>query len=249
MTRYDESHKADNALDLTALLYSRLATLCTAFIVSMSSCISDPSIVPLFSSGEIDIRKNFVGPDMSRSLFTLALSPVDFATRGTTDPSGPGLAYVQSGTSFYKLFGLYNDLSVREGLYSATSASEASAVRPPDTKTRIVTTKSSTKVWDDDLIIADGFATDDSDEFRSNVLSSTSRLPLVVGKTKEPGQDDQWTVNMEWLYEEVERRMTSQSISDTPQPHNARPFEDCLADLDSTISDMIANGQRGMESL
>lgn len=249
MTRYDESYKADNAIGLTALLYSRLATLYTAFIVSMSSCISDPSIVPLFSLGEIDIRKNSIGPDMSRSLFTLVLSPVDFVNRGTTDPSGPGLAYVQSGISFYKLFGLYNDLSVCEGLYSATSASPAPAVRPPDTRTRIDTTKSSPKVWDDDLIIADGLATDDSDEYRSNVLSSTSRLPPMVGKTTEPGQDDQWTVNLEWLYEEVERVMISQSVSDTSKHRNARPFEDCLADLDSTISDMVANGQRGRESL
>lgn len=238
MTRYDKIYRADNAIDLTALLYSRLATLCTAFSVSVSSSISDPSIVPLFNLGEVE-----------PSLLTLVLRPVDLETRGVTDPSGPGLAYMQSGTSFFKLFGLYNDLSLREGLCFATSASPASAVRPPDTKTRIDTTRSSTKVWDDDLIIADGLATDDSDEYRSNVLPLTSRLPLVVGKTIEPGQDDQWTVNLEWLYEELERNMTGQLIPDTSKLLNARALEDCLAELDSTISDMTINGQRGIESL
>lgn len=215
----------------------------------MLSSVSDPSIVSLFQTREVEINKTVTTNNISLSFVTLILRPVDFANRGTKEPSGPGLAYLQSGTSFYKLFGFYHDLSLREGLYFTASAIPASAVRPPDTKSRILTTRSSTKVWDDSWIIEDGLGIDDSDEYRSDLLSSINRLHYGVGEAIESGQEDQWTVNLEWLYEELERSMTTQSTSETSRPHNARPFEDCLADLDATIGGMVIKGQRGMESL
>lgn len=197
MNRFGKVRKADDVIDLTALLYSCLATLCTAFNVHMSSSVSDPSIVSLFDTREAGINKTATTNNLSLSFVTLILRPVNFANRGTKEPTGPGLGYVQSGTSFYKLFGLYHDLSLREGLYFSASGFPALAVRPPATKSQINTRRSSTKVWDDSLIIEDELRFDDSDEYRSEFLPSINRLHYGVGKAIESGQEDQWTVNLE----------------------------------------------------
>ena len=249
MTCCCKYHNANRAADLIALLYSRLATLCTAFNVSVSSFVSDSSIVPLFIIGQAQTSTNIAAINTSTSVLTLLLRPVEFANPGILDPSGPGLAYSQSGIGFYKLFGLYNDLSLREGLYFSTSEFTPSAVQAPDRKSRIGTMRSSTKVWDDNLIIADELAVDDSDEGWSELLPSASRLPNAVRKTTEPGQEDQWTVNLEWLYDELESRLNITSTSEASELHNAKSFEDYLEHLDATIRDVNVKGGQGLESL
>ena len=239
---------ANRAIGLIALLYSRLATLCTAFNIPASSSISDPSIVPLFIKSQDGSSKDMITVNKSMSFLTLVFILVRFANRGTSDPSGPGLGYVQRGTSFYKLFGLYNDLSLCEGLYFSTFDSPALAIRPPDSKERI-DKKSSTKSGDDNWIVADELAVDESDDDCLKLLPSMSRLPPAIGKAIQPGQEDQWTVNLEWLSEELERRLTIASTSESSKLHSVKSFEDCLENLDGTIRDMSVRGQREMESL
>lgn len=249
MTRFCNYPHANHATDLIALLYSRLATLCTAFDISASSSVSDPSIVPLLVAGQTEASTNITAVSRSQGFVTLLLRPIDLANRGTAAPSGPGLAYLQRGTKFYKLFYLYNDLSLREGLYFTDPGFPALKVEAPDRKSRMDTTRSSTRVWEDNWIIADELADDDSNEHCSWMVQSTRHLPHAVRKRMEPGQEEQWTVNLEWLHEELERSLTTRSGSETSKLRNAKSFEDCLEVLGAAIREMSAKGQQGMESL
>ena len=228
------------------LLYSRFNKLVIAFQFSDSSSIpisvSDPYIFPLPrdvpAPSEGDHSDAGLSPNAS--IAALHLLPLKYVTRPNITPTGPGQTYIEQGVTFFKLFILDNDLSLRDCLYASgapvggrQSASESverpAVVKPPDDRPKLLHWAfRSTRVVSGDGFVADDGTEEGSEQGDDAEMPSTAALGSIDNRAPHMGHanvrvgqhqkdlGDVWTLNFEPIY----NLAFLQSDRPTIEPHS-----------------------------
>ena len=236
------------------LLYSRLTDLTTVYTfqispltVSIPQSVSDPYILGLNNAVNTSIElSGATRSNQGKSVKTLVLRNLEYDIRSGTIPSGPGYQYVKGNVGFYELSTLFNDLSMEQSLYASAPTGRSILICPPDF-TIDSQPRRPAYVAKDSFITPDGIL--DIDEPNSySELNVVRNREHMMGE-ENVSEEDQWTVNFEWL----ERHMQSFPPSSCALRRTTSPvvksFDDVLEAVQSIVVDEPASDEPGIKLL
>jgi len=163
--------------------------------------ISSTEIKPHHSSSSGAVKPN------QSSISTVALLPAPHKCRSFDDvsTSGPDASNSTEGISFYKLFMLRSDLSVRECVYvgETRNAIDGSRMFALNRLSRTRSQKSAAITMDDRVVVSgkgEAFVTDQEEEMileGKHLARQHKQTPI---RPPDHSPVDDWTVNSEFLY-------------------------------------------------
>lgn len=225
------------------LLYSRLTGLTTVYTfqispltVSIPQSVSDPYVLSLNSAVNISVELfGATQTTQGKSVNTLVLRNLQYDIRSGTISSGPGHQYLKGNVRFYELITLFNNLSMDQSLYASVPTGRSMPIRPPDF-TIDSQPRRPAYVAKDNFIAPNGVLDLDEPNSYSN-LNVVRNRENVIEEESASEEEDQWTVNFEWLERDMQNFLPGSSALRRTTSPVVKSFGDVLETIRSVIVD------------
>lgn len=238
------------------VLYSRFTRFSTIFTfqlsaspVNLPTSVSDPYILPLDEKKEGDSSASLdYSHRESHSICNLELKAVRYKARDKSNQSELGSRYRECGIRFFQLTLLYSNLHLRQCLYAGFPAAQSIHVQSPQIQRCARLFKNPAKVIDYDFIVPNRYPIENREHLACG--SSPQRIDQKEsGAEASVSEEDPWTLNFEWLKNEIERNTFKSTDLGGPPFSTFAPLEQCLDLMGSAILDKLENRTPGLISL
>ncbi|KAI9811458.1 MAG: hypothetical protein M1827_005441 [Pycnora praestabilis] len=251
------------------LLYSRMNNLITVFQFHNASetsvlplSVADPFTLtlPPHNLHQSNPDETVTKQDQGLAISAITLQTIDYIEKPNVIPKGPGALYMDHEVRFFQLYVLFNDLSLFRSLYSSGIPSDGwqrqedryENVSNPETRLKKTgrAARSATKVTGDSFIVSD-FDVDSLTAPEDYVgLHNSSPKLTTLEKPQRDEEDDQWTVNAQWMYDMAFRSEEDTSFSSgTSTDSQTQGFSDYLQKLRDRLAGKAETGFRPIETL
>lgn len=228
------------------MLHSSHSELVTVFDFSMirslqlPQSLSDPFVMYLSNAeGRVE-PKEPIPRNVVKTFATLSMALVVYTVFDTVESFEPGSVLMDDGIAFYKLFVLYNDLSIEERLYVMTT--EGHNLKKQDLP-RIIPPgrhKATTPLSGKSFVVEDRFEVGMKGSGSALILSKS--FATTAQSASIWTRHDRWTLNFEWLASAAEDMDLVLSRQDSN-------VEDFVGSLQHSLKHLTMDSIHGIQSL